>query len=203
MGLGSERDGLLYAPEGYTATEEAPLALMLHGSKGDAQSGISPFLELADEAGLILLAPESRDPRDWDFVFPGYYGPDVEFINRALQQTFDRLAVDAGRVAVEGFSDGASYAISIGLANGDLFTHVIAFSPVLVDQVAQRGEQPSIFIAHGTRDELLPIDASSGRRVSRLERDGYEVRYRKFDGGHTVPPEIAHEAVYWLVTEQG
>ncbi len=201
LGLGSERDGLLYVPEGYTPTEEAPLVLMLHGSKGDAQSGISHFLDFADEAGLVLLAPESRDPRDWDFVFPGYYGPDVEFIDRALGQTFDRIAVDAGRVAIEGFSDGASYAVSLGLANGDLFTHVIAFSPGLVDQVAQRGNKPSVFIAHGTGDERLPIDATSGRRVTRLERDGYEVRYRKFDGGHEVPAEIAHEAVYWLVTE--
>ncbi len=61
----------------------------------------------------------------------------------------------------------------------------------LVEQVAQRGGQPSIFIAHGTRDERLPIDASSGRRVARLERDGYEVRYRKFDGGHAVPRDRA------------
>lgn len=60
----------------------------------------------------------------------------------------------------------------------------------LVDQVAQRGE-PSIFIAHGTRGEVLPIDVSSGRRVARLERDGYEVRYRKFDGGHAVPRDRA------------
>ncbi len=199
LGLGSERDGLLYVPEGYEPTEEAPLALTLHGSKGDAQSGISHFLDLADEAGLVLLAPESRDPRDWDFVFPGYYGPDVQFIDRALQQTFDRLAVDAGRVAIEGFSDGASYAVTLGLANGDLFTHVIAFSPGLVDQVAQRGGQPSVFIAHGIRDEVLPIDASSGRRVARLERDGYEVRFRKFDGGHEVPAEVAREAVEWFV----
>ena len=122
----------------------------------------------------------------------------MEFIDRALKQTFDRIAVDAGRVAIERFSDGASYAVSLGLANGDLFTHVIAFSPGLVDQVAQRGE-PSIFIAHGTRDERLPIDATSGQRVTRLERDGYEVRYRKFDGGHEVPAEVAREAVEWFV----
>jgi poly(3-hydroxybutyrate) depolymerase len=113
LGLGSERDGLLYVPEGYEPTEEAPLALTLHGSKDDVQSGISHFLDFADEAGLVLLAPESCDPRDWDFVFPGYYGPDVEFIDRALRQTFDRLAVDTGRVAIEGFSDGASYAVSL------------------------------------------------------------------------------------------
>jgi phospholipase/carboxylesterase len=107
--------------------------------------------------------------------------------------------VDAERVAIEGFSDGSSYAVSLGLANGDLFTHVIAFSPGLVEQVDQRGGQPSIFIAHGTGDERLPIEATSGRRVERLERDGYEVRYRKFDGGHEVPTEVAREAVEWFV----
>jgi phospholipase/carboxylesterase len=37
---------------------------------------------LADEAGVILLAPESRG-RTWD-VLVGGYGPDVEFIGRAL-----------------------------------------------------------------------------------------------------------------------
>jgi predicted esterase len=46
-----------------------------------------------------------------------YYGPDVEFIDRALEQTFDRLAVDTKKLAVEGFSDGASYALSIGLSS--------------------------------------------------------------------------------------
>jgi phospholipase/carboxylesterase len=107
--------------------------------------------------------------------------------------------VDAERVAIEGFSDGASYAVSLGLANGDLFTHVIAFSPGLVDQVTQRGNKPSIFIAHGTRDERLPIDATSGQRVTRLERDGCEVRFRKFDGGHEVPAEVAREAVEWFI----
>jgi phospholipase/carboxylesterase len=75
---------------------------------------------------------------------------------------------------------------------------VISFSPGLVDQVTQRGK-PSVFIAHGTADKRLPIDASSGQRVARLERDGYEVRFRKFDGGHEVPAEVAHEAVDWFV----
>ncbi len=29
----------------------------------------------------------------------------------------------------QGFSDGASYALSLGVPNGDLFTHIVAFSP--------------------------------------------------------------------------
>ncbi len=195
LGLGSGRDGLIYVPTGYQPTEKLPLALMLHGAGGNARSGISPFLNLADEAGLILLAPESRG-RTWDVLIDGY-GPDVEFIDRALKQTFDSLAVNAGRLAVEGFSDGASYALSIGLTNGNLFTHVIAFSPGFAAP-AEREGTPRVFVSHGVHDNVLPIDRCIRRIVPQLERVGYEVRYREFDGPHTVPRSIAHGALEWF-----
>ena len=200
LGLGSGRDGLLYVPAGYGATEKAPLALMLHGAGGNARSGISHFLDLADEAGLILLAPESRG-RTWD-VLVGGYGPDVEFIDRALKQTFERLAVDAENLAVAGFSDGASYALSVGLTNGDLFTHVIAFSPGFASPAGRVGS-PRIFVSHGTRDGVLPIQDTSRRLVPLLERSGYEVRYREFDGPHTVPGSVAREALEWFTANRG
>lgn len=54
----------------------------------------------------------------------GSYGPDVEFIDRALEWVSDRLTLDTRRLAITGFSDGASYALSLGITNGDLFTRV-------------------------------------------------------------------------------
>ena len=53
----------------------------------------------------------------------GRYGSDIAFIDRALAQIFNRNAIDPSKVAIAGFSDGASYALSVGLTNGDLFTH--------------------------------------------------------------------------------
>jgi len=61
--------------------------------------------------------------------------------------------------------------------------------------------QPHIFVSHGTRDDVLPIDSCSRKIVPRIERAGYDVIYREFDGGHTVPPEIAQEAVGWFTSE--
>src|SRR5215203_6874302 len=52
LGLGSTRDGLLYVPAGYGAGKRAPLALTLHGAGGDARSGISHLLHLAEAAGV-------------------------------------------------------------------------------------------------------------------------------------------------------
>lgn len=133
----------------------------------------------------------------WDRV-RGRYGPDVAFIDRALAHTFSRYAVDRARLAVEGFSDGASYALSLGLDNGDLFTAVVAFSPGFCAPNRPEGE-PQIFVSHGTRDETLPIDACSRRIVPLLERAGYAVTYREFDGPHAIPPAVEREAFAWLV----
>jgi phospholipase/carboxylesterase len=199
LGLGSTRDGLLYVPAAYGAGNTAPLALTLHGAGGDARSGISHFLDLAEEAGVVLLAPESRG-RTWD-VLVGGYGPDVQFIDRALEWAFDRLALDTRRLAITGFSDGASYGLSLGLTNGDLFTHLIAFSPGFMAPATRRGKPP-VFVSHGTRDGVLPIERCSRRIVPQLDRAGYRVRYREFDGPHTVPESIAREALGWFGSDE-
>jgi len=126
--LSDKRDGLLYVPPTYQMEQPAPLVVMLHGAGGDAHGGLKLLMPLADAAGLILLAPASRQPT-WDIIFGNQYGWDIALIDTALDQVFSRYAIDQNRLAIGGFSDGASYALSVGITNGDLFTHVIAFSP--------------------------------------------------------------------------
>ena len=196
LGLDAKRDGLLYVPAGYARERPAPLVVTLHGAGGSAARALSFLRPLADESNLLLLAPQSRGAT-WD-VIRGGYGPDVSFIDRALAQVFARYAVDASRVAVGGFSDGASYALSLGLTNGDLFTHVLAYSPGFAAPADKRG-RPRFYVSHGTRDEVLPIEVCSRRIVPQLKEAGYEVRYREFDGPHTVPPDVARESVGWFL----
>src|SRR5215213_476806 len=197
LGLERDRDALLLVPPGYRADRPAPFVLSLHGAGGDATSGLYPLRDLADEAGLILLSPAARQST-WD-VIRGGYGPDVAFIDRALTAAFARCAVDPELLAVAGFSDGASYALSLGITNGDVFGHVMAFSPGFMAPADQRGE-PRIFISHGTNDQVLAIDRTSRRIMPQLARAGYDVQYVEFDGPHTVPPEIARQALAWFVS---
>lgn len=194
--LEGRRDGLLYVPAAYSAERPAPLVLMLHGAGGNARHTLPLLQHLADTAGVILLVPDSRG-QTWD-VIEGGYGPDVSYIDRALEQTFGRYAVDKSRLAVGGFSDGASYALSLGVMNGDLFTHVIAFSPGFMAPAAQHGA-PALFISHGTQDSVLPINVCSRKIVPQVKRAGYRVEYREFDGPHIVPPEIARGAFEWFL----
>ena len=145
--LALESDGYLYVPAGYRIEDPIPLVLLLHGAGEDARDGLAQLREQADEAGLILLALSSCGPT-WDLVLGrGQYGPDIAAIDRALEHAFSRCAVDPARVAVGGYSDGGSYALSIGIANGDLFTHVLAFSPGFLAPASQVGS-PRIFAAH-------------------------------------------------------
>jgi phospholipase/carboxylesterase len=195
LNLDLHRDAWLYVPPSYHPEVSAPLVVALHGAGGLGRNHLDHLRPEADEHGILLLAPTSREST-WDVVHGGY-GPDVLFIDRALQLTMSRYSVDPERFGVEGFSDGASYALSLGLTNGDLFTHILAFSPGFMAPLAQRGE-PHIFISHGISDTVLPIDRCSRRLVPALQRAGYNVRFIEFTGGHTVPTAIASEGVEWF-----
>lgn len=182
---------LLYVPPG-----DGPkrLVLTLHGATETPEDALMLLRPYANDQGLILLAPKSRAVT-WDVVVQGGFGPDVSAIDRLLEQVLAEYPVED--VDVAGFSDGASYALSLGLTNGDLFRSVVAFSAGFIALQEPRG-QPRIFISHGTHDSVLPIGRTSRRGVPRLRAAGYTVRYREFDGDHEVPRRVAREAAAWL-----
>ncbi|WP_242060070.1 alpha/beta hydrolase [Oscillatoria sp. FACHB-1407] len=195
LNLDGGRDGWLYVPAAYRTDRPTPLLLMLHGAGGDAEGGLRIVQNLADAFPTIVLAVDSRR-QTWD-VIVDRYGPDIAFIDQALAQTFARYAIDPDRIAIAGFSDGASYALSVGITNGDLFNHILAFSPGFMAPADQVGT-PRVFISHGLQDAVLPIDRCSRRIVPQLRRARYEVVYREFDGPHTVPEAIAREGMTWF-----
>jgi phospholipase/carboxylesterase len=198
LSIGNTRFGLISVPSGYSPNRPAPLLVLLHGAGGDAKQALGWLQSVADENGLILLAPQSEE-RTWDVIMGGF-GPDVRRIDDALSEVFHQFAIDPVRIAIGGFSDGASYALSLGVINGALFRRVIAFSPGFV--AANHAEDhPRFFVSHGVSDTVLPIDACSRRLVPKLKGAGFEVLYREFDGGHSVPADVAREAMVWFLND--
>ena len=192
LGCAENRCAALFAPSGLRADQPAPLIVLLHGAGGSA-SDILPLMQrLAEERKILLLAPQS-ERATWDLLGAGF-GPDIEAIDRGLLEIFETYRVDPRRIAIAGFSDGASYALSVGLANGGLFSDVLAFSPGFMAPEAFVG-QPAIFISHGREDRVLPIDRCSRRIVPLLDERGYRVDYREFDGGHVVPTNMVAAAL--------
>jgi predicted esterase len=197
LGLGSRRDSYIYVPPDYRPDQPRPLVLLLHGAGGHAHDGLRILLHLADKENLILVAPASH-AATWDIIARRAYGADLALADRSLDYVFGHYAIDSAHVGIGGFSDGASYALTLGLANGDLFTHVLAFSPGFIGPIEQRGA-PAVFVSHGEQDTVLPIDAC-GRNIERQLRGAdYALTYREFQGGHVIPPEVAVEAVDWFI----
>jgi predicted esterase len=127
-------------------------------------------------------------------------------INRALEEAFARYAIDRNRLAMGGFSDGASYALSLGLANGDVVAYILAFSPGFIVKAHARNRLgrnnevriPLVDIAHGTADNVLPIASTSRIFASSLKKNGYTVEFHEFSGSHHRSRQIVDQAITWL-----
>ncbi|MGW2689902.1 alpha/beta hydrolase [Streptomyces sp. NPDC001414] len=142
----------------------------------------------ADEHGALLLAPWAGGA-SWDTVPESACGSDTDSLQQALAGLRRHFPVDPDRVAIAGFGDGASYALGLGLACGDLFTRVLAYSPGRIPPVRRHG-RPTVFVSHGRRDTVLPVARTSRLIVPALEADGYHVDYLEHDLGHDVPPAV-------------
>lgn len=193
LGLSEPRDGLLYLPD---APGPRPLLVALHGATMHAKQMVPRLLAAADEAGVALLVPDSRGPT-WDIVLGGY-GPDIAFLGTALAAAFDRCEVDPEAISLGGISDGASYALSLGLANGDQIDGIVALSAGFAAPPELVGK-PRVFQSHGIHDTILPIDGCGRPIAVGLRNSGYDLEYVEFDGGHEMPEPVVRAAFQWLV----
>jgi phospholipase/carboxylesterase len=194
-GLHRLRSAWLCVPARAVPERPVPLVVLLHGAGSSGRAMVELLAEIVAEAGALLLAPDAVG-RTWDVIERGF-GPDVATIDATLGEVSARWRIDPRATVLGGFSDGASYALSLGLANGDRFSHLIAFSPGFVAPGPRQG-RPPVYVSHGRDDRVLSIDRCSRRLVPALRAAGYEVELVEFDGGHGVPPEIARDALDWV-----
>jgi phospholipase/carboxylesterase len=198
LGLGGPRDGALYVPANYEPSKRGwPLTVFLHGAGGEGERTVRRLSEEADRAGLIVLAPDSR-AATWDLI-QGSAGPDVEFIETALRQTLERYDVDRSRLTFSGFSDGASYALSLALVNGETFRGVAAFSPGFIQLPGALEGRPRVFLSHGRSDQVLPFERCGSAIAARLRGAGYDITFEPFDGRHEIPEETLERGFAFIV----
>ncbi|WP_206997209.1 alpha/beta hydrolase [Trinickia mobilis] len=196
LGIADERDSVLFVPTGLGTLGPVPLFVMFHGAGGFPEK-VLPFIEEhAERDKFLILAPHSMYPT-WDIVVGGS-GPDLDRLHRALIEVTSRYRIDRDRLAFAGFSDGASYALSIGITNGDIASHVIAFSGGFMSIFTQEGA-PKVFIAHGLNDERLPIETSGRANATKLKAAGYDVQYIEFNGLHAIQPVIVGMAIQFFL----
>lgn len=190
-----DRFALLYVPAAFDPHKPMPLVMFLHGTGGKAKYVMQGWKDIAESHGFILLAPESEVPT-WHFrLAPA--GDDAALFDNALAHVFARATIDTRHLAFAGKSDGATMAMSVGLANGDLLSHIMFFSGGSVFGSKGIG-RPRLFFSHGHQDDILPFD-NAVKIADGLKTLGYDVTFFDFKGGHIIPQESADAALAWFL----
>ncbi|MCU0487546.1 MAG: hypothetical protein MUE67_01190 [Anaerolineales bacterium] len=173
-----------------------PVYLLLHGWTGDETSMWIFASRLPEQS--VLIAPRglyptrpsgfswvARQEDRWPSVAD--FQPAIERLVEVLSQSWFPVA-DFSRLHLVGFSQGAALSFAFLLIQPERITSVAGLSGFLpgdAQVIAQR--QPitgkRLFLAHGTRDRLVPVEKAR-QAVDTLETAGAQVVYCEDDVGH-------------------
>jgi len=195
-------DAVAYIPG--SAGPRPPLLVLLHGAGRTRMYMINHLMEQADKRGIALLAPTSKDVT-WDVIKialePSSPGSAIdEKLGHRFTNSRDAKRVDAAianfakierfdraRTVLAGFSDGATFALALGMARSQPFSAVIAWSPGIAIQTSQPARGRRVFVSHGRSDPVLSYATDCGEIVPLLQGEGAIVTFLPFDGVHEVP----------------
>jgi predicted esterase len=201
-------DAVGYRPN--NAGPNAPLLVLLHGAGRSRLWMIEQFEAEADARGIVLLAPTSRGIT-WDTVLSAKAPPspdsplaneeahrfsrtrDSDRVEAAIANLAKIVPVDHSRIALAGFSDGATFALAMGVSRDHHFAAVIAWSPGIAITTESPARGRPVFISHGRKDAILSFDDDCGEIVPLVQSEGARVTFLPFDGGHEIP-QIAKDA---------
>ena len=113
---GMTRTWYVHVPASYDGTRAVPLVIVLHGvqNSGDQFAPVSEWTPVSDQQGFIVVYPNGGliygpDSFGWnDFVYDGSAPDDVGFLVQLIQTLAGTYKLDADRVYMTGFSNGAS-----------------------------------------------------------------------------------------------
>jgi phospholipase/carboxylesterase len=188
-----------------------PLIVMFHGAGMSARNFLDGARGEADRCGCLLLSVQSAGAT-WDMIGlvrqaskngratpDQLFGADTGLVEQALSIALRAADADRNSVVLAGFSDGASYALSLGLANPAIVRGVIAFAPGFHLEPAAINPRQRLFIAHSPTDQILPFERTRDDTVASLQKAGFDLRFRPFDGGHRVDKMVLSEAIDFVV----
>ena len=179
----------------------ARLLLMLHGYTGDENSMWVFAKDLPPHYWMI--APRAPHPSEatgysWRPLQPGTFGrpsleqliPVAEALIRLVDEYQKSAGIEAETFDVMGFSQGAAMSNVLALLYPQRVRKagiLAGFVPGGLEEHASKRplEGKSIFVTHGTRDEMVPIDRARAS-MEVLEQAGAEIVYCEDEVGHKV-----------------
>jgi predicted esterase len=192
---------LLLVPKTLEEGRLYPLITVLHGAGRQDEMLAKTFASEPDARDALFLIPRSQHP-SWDLIV-GQGRPDMEFLEFAYDLIYRRYPVDPDCQAILGYSDGASYGLSLGLSNPQIFSAVMGWAAgfKLIEEPPAGSPKPRILLEYGSHDQLFPFEQIALPMRADLERQGYEVGFMVDKGGRHWPRGDFHsDALDWFFT---
>ena len=192
----------LYVPEAWDGQASMPLVVALHGGSGHGRDFLWSWLREARGRNVLVLSPTAQD-RTWSIM--GGADVDADRLRETIESVAARYPVDRARVLLTGMSDGATYALLLGLRSGPPFTHLApacgVLHPLLFAGGLDRAQDFPIYLIHGALDWMFPVyTARMGRDA--LLAAGARLVYREIeDLSHTYPRDENPEILDWLMSD--
>lgn len=196
-------------------TPRKPLLVLLHGIGADEND----LLPLARYLDPRLHVVSLRAPRDYvvgyawfpiEFRADGSVIPDVAGardalarLTRWIEDAPERLGTDPARTILLGFSQGAMMSLGVLSTAPERLAGVVAlsgrFAPALFPATAPDGAiaRVPLLVAHGTLDDVLPIEHGRGVRDAFAARTA-DFTYREFPVGHGIDAREIELVAQWL-----
>ena len=179
-----------------------PLVIVLHGAGRQDEMLVRAYADEPARRNALFVVPRSFRPT-WDLIAGGE-GEDLAFLGGLLGWLAARWPVDPARRALLGYSDGASYALSVGLSNPKHFAAIMCWAAgfIAVDtgNVEPGDPKPRILLEHGTEDQLFPFDRVALPMRQALTEAGFDVTCRTDEGGiHWPSLEFQPAALDWFL----
>lgn len=191
-----------------------PLLVLLHGYGSDEEDlmGLAPYLDPRFQV-VSARAPHPLEMGGFAW-FPVEFTPFGLVLDHAqarmagaqLEELLGELraapGVDAQRVFLLGFSQGASMALSAALHRPEWVAGVVLLSGLVVAEMIPQGELAAlrglkVLMIHGRQDPLIPISQGRASR-QRVEQLPVALSYREYEMGHEINQECLEDFRAWL-----
>jgi len=158
---------IVYIPDNYRAERAHGLLVWIHEPGGfDQEKVVSRWKKYCEEFGLILLSPQSADPKRWRST-------EVEFIRKTIDDVLANYNVDRSRVVVHGHQAGGSMAYLAAFGHRELVRGVAVVDAALPRRMQPPSNDPiqrlAIYSASASKSKLAEVIKAGNDRLGSLK----------------------------------
>lgn len=177
---GKKRSYYLFIPASVVTGKPVPLVVLLHGSGRNGSVLVEHWQKIAEQEGIILAGPDSRNSAGWAIPEDG-----PRFLRDLVEELKSKHPIDQTRVYLFGHSAGAIFGLMISALQSEYFAAAAVSAGALKKEnyslldEAQRKIPLAIFV--GTKDPLFPVAEVRKTRDAFAQR-GFPIRLTEVDG---------------------